>query len=146
MLDGIFYNQYTPDDLIHALNRAQRFQYRIRVFNGKKGQAKPELVNVVGTLNLSPDPSPHLILRGKHGDVNLKTQSIVALKDSFGYLYKHPDFNTGQFRIAKTSEKHEEYQKQPHCILHNNTFVVAGKNIENLKRKIAFLKGGRMNT
>lgn len=147
--DGVYYDQETPDEVVHILARAMRTHQRIRIFYGDKSTGKCwlEEYDTIGYIARTGGKMaiPILINRnGSSGGGAIITANIVRITIDKQTVYSHPKYHTGTLTILPV-KKGSELAKNGYSF---GAFV-NGINHANFKSKekaekwVAFIQGKR---
>lgn len=108
------FNEKTSQAVKDAINTAYTSKKRIRIFYGdtETGRSWHEENNVCGTIGRSTGTKkiPLLIANSRSlGGSGILEQCIVAVKIRNGFLYRHPNFQGGIWRVLPDGEKFAVY-------------------------------------
>lgn len=151
--DGTHYSTNTPIEIVEALEYARRAGLRVRLWHGyteaypgegdKIGQAWPEEHEVCGRINRTTSRhSPILVYNARStGGSLISTDSIIGIKTSTRWLYRHADFNAGDWQAYEDNSM-EGYGASAS---HNRGVHARFKTIKQAQIYCDFMTGKRFN-
>lgn len=143
MANTMHYHENTNQLVINALEHCRLYQLRIRLFYGdaKTGVAWAEEHDTIGRVGRSTGSQKiPLLIASKHsiGGGAIFDCCIVAIKCEGEFLYKHPNFSTGECSVTRGAGPHSGW-----LVLHNNAAHADFKTEKQALRYAAFMRGDR---
>ena len=137
------YPDNMPEEVKNILARAYNGKERLRLFYGnlETGEAWPEDHEVIGTISASTggynkmaNKIPLLIASSRSGAPIIG--SVVAVRDREQWLYRHPKFNVGKWKVQADEQKIWVY--------HNGEKHAAFSRVPSAENYALFMQGLRM--